>query len=189
MNSALKTFFTILVTALVAGGGVYWWQNSGQEAPEEIVEDTAETIGGQETENEVNESEKDYTWSKYDIAFNYPDGWNIYDTQLNIDGQESDGLVVTESEITGDTGGGFEIEVYAVTHLLLEERVDNLSSINSFEDAGQVKFGENTFRLVYRDVFGLRRPLYLIESNGVLYQIHAQNEAVADDVLESLSFL
>lgn len=189
MNSALKTFLTILVTALVAGGGVYWWQNSGQEAPEEIVEDTIETIGGQELENEVKESEKDYTWSKYNIAFNYPDGWNIYDTSINIDGENADGLVVTESEITGDTGGGFEIEVYAVTHLSLEERVENLSSIDSFEDAGQVTFGENTFRLVYRDVFGLRRPLYLIENNGVLYQIHAQKETVAEEVLESLSFL
>lgn len=177
MNSALKTFLTILITALVVGGGVYLWQNSEQEAPEVIVKDSEETI------------EKDYTWSKYDLAFNYPDGWNVYDTSINIDGENADGLVVTESEISGDTGGGFEIELYAVTHLSLEERIETLSSIDGFEDAGQVKFGENTFRLVYIDVFELRRPQYLIEKNGVLFQIHAQKEAVVEDVLESLNFL
>ena len=190
MNSKLKIFLTIVITALVAGGGVYLWQNPKQEAPVNKVEETV--VEEEAITPEINETtmgEKDYTWSEYNIAFDYPTGWNVYETHTNIDGENADGLIITESEITGATGGGFEIEIYAITHLTLEERLNNLNEINSFEDAGHVRIGEITFRLVYYDIFNLRRPRYLIEKNGVLYQFNTQSESIVEDTLESLRFL
>lgn len=192
-----------IVAALVAGGGVYYWQNSQENLPVEISEETTEETSEKvtaevveevaeittENKSEVEEPVRDYNWSNYNVAFNYPNGWNTYKNKCFDGGIEADGLVITKSVITGDTGGGFEIEFCAVKSFSLAEYVASLRDVDGFEDVGQVRFGQNTFRVIYYNVFDLRRPHYLLESNGVLYVILMRDELLAEMVLETFVLL
>ena len=40
----MKILFTIIITALLAGGGVYWWQNSLQTAPKKVGQTTVSPV-------------------------------------------------------------------------------------------------------------------------------------------------
>ena len=80
MDPKLKTFFTIIITALIVGGGIYFWQQSSS-APNE----TQMTNGAasDETENMKTEREDSRLFEGDGFVFNYPADWTMEIKEVN----------------------------------------------------------------------------------------------------------
>src|SRR3989338_11252043 len=80
MNPKLKTFFTIIITALIVGGGIYFWQQSSSALNETQMTNGA---ASDETENVKTERENSRLFEGDGFVFNYPANWTMEIKEVN----------------------------------------------------------------------------------------------------------
>ena len=80
MNSKLKTISTIIITALIVGGGIYFWQQSSS-APNETQ--MTNSTASDETEKVKTEIEDSQLFEGDGFVFNYPANWTMEIKEVN----------------------------------------------------------------------------------------------------------
>ncbi|NCO04883.1 MAG: hypothetical protein GW939_01905 [Candidatus Magasanikbacteria bacterium] len=170
----------VLITTVIVGGGVYYWQtqNSTKVLP-------VEEITTQPTTSDTKETFHVYDWETQGMTFNYPDGYNVL--------ERSDGnvYITTATKISDGDSSVFSTLVEIDSGTSLEERLNEYSQNDKFSQTKEV-IGNNEFTKVnlYANFGGFDYSRYLLEIDGKLldYKVGKDEGEMALEVLESIQF-
>jgi len=199
MNKTLATLLTILLTAVIVGGGVYFWQQSQLESLQDAVEklqteneelkDDMESVESQigEEDNEVSSMlEGDYVNEKYGYSLDLPSNFDVYTEGYDNDGIEDESTVWVgiKSDLWTD---GFYVRVISD----LDSRISEVKQ-NVAEVVGQSEVtlgGQSATKVVVGWDIGYQVAYYFVEANNHIFEIQVVNSNDdAQNVIETIQF-
>lgn len=201
MNKTLTTLLTILLTAVIVGGGVYFWQQSQleslQDAVEELqseneelkddmesMEDKVEVEEGQD--EETPSLEGDYVNEKYGYSIDFPSNFDVYTEGYDNDGIEDESTVWvgTESDFWTD---GFYIRIISDLNSRISEVQKNVAEVvgKSHITLG----GKSAIKVVVGWHIGYQVAYYFVEANNHIFEIQVVNSNDdAQAVIQTIQF-
>lgn len=191
---------SLILVALLAGGGVYYWQQSEIASLEDWIEELQ--TKNQILEQAVNDLEEQmdrYTWEKHNLSFKVPEGLVVSDmayVDLLVIGKED--YSTFEGELLGQVSIRVETEKDLNT-LLAEMEADHELGLESTDSSDkefsseEVTIVNNTYwKVTYYSAFGdYMITKYLIESDEGVIEIVEGLDELKDStqyILETLEF-
>jgi len=201
MNKTLVMLLTILLTAVIVGGGVYFWQQSQLESLQGVVEElqsenealkgdvesTNDKVESEETQGEETSSlEGDYVNEKYGYSLDPPSNFDVNTKDYDNDSIEDESTiwVGTKSDFWTD---GFYVRIVSDLDSRISEVQENVSEI-----VGQSQVtlgGKSATKVVVGWDIGYQVAYYFIEANNHIFEIQVVNSNdEAQDVIETIKF-
>jgi len=191
MNKTLATLLTILLTAVIVGGGIYFWQQSQleslQDAVEELQSENEELKDYMESMNdEPSALEGNYVNEKYGYSLDLPSNFDVYTEGYDNNGIEDESTVWvgTESDFWTD---GFYVRIISDLDSRISEVQENVTDV-----VGQSQptlGGQSTTKVVVGWAIGYQVAYYFIETNNHIFEIQVVNSNDdAQAVIQTIQF-
>lgn len=174
MKNTTMIIFTILITAIVVGGGTYLFQKSQNE---QTVDDGKPPV--------VMDNSKTYEWNNQDVSFKYLEGYNVL--------ERSDGsvFVTTATKLPDGDVSIFWTHIKIDSSTTLEKRLAEYKKGTDFTQSTEIIGGnEFTKATLFSEFGGFTETHFLREANGRLldYTMGKGDEVLSIRVLESIKF-
>jgi uncharacterized protein YxeA len=161
MSQTSKIIFTVIVTAIIVGGGVYYWQNSTSlQTP--VIKETNQGVDKLSTANESGDKQKEETPIKTTESTDKTKNWKTY-SNLGV-------------SIKYPNDGSYSIETPEISRFIITQdhpgnRIHISKTIDSLvlSDNEKTKVIDgNSYKVFYREGMGSGYG-YVIERNGQFY--------------------
>lgn len=90
MKTLLAVVLAVILSAIIVGGGTYYFMNSRSEDDKAALESQVSNLTTQLAQknmgsSEENESTQKYTNETYDLSFEYPNDWYVFENDTNFE--------------------------------------------------------------------------------------------------------
>ena len=162
MNQTWKNVFAVIITAVIVGGGVYYWQNSKTSLPTPVAEETNNKRKELPIANEPTEQPKKDVPEKIIESTDKTANWKTYsNTEVTIK-YPNDGSYFIE---TPEAGRFIITQEHPGNRIHVSKSTD--SSVLSGNEKTKIISG-NSYKVFYREGMGDGYG-YIMERNGQFY--------------------
>lgn len=180
MKNTTMIIFTILITAILVGGGVYLFQKSQLE---KLNQKNEETMGKEESPIENNS--KTYKWITQNVSFKYIERYNI------LERSNSSLFITTATQLPDGDVSVFWTMIEIDSSTTFEKRLAEYKKGTDFTQSKEIIGGNKFTKVTFFSEFGgFTETHFLMEANGKLldYKMGKGDEVLAVRVLESIKF-
>ncbi|HAU39500.1 MAG: hypothetical protein UV80_C0008G0034 [Candidatus Peregrinibacteria bacterium GW2011_GWF2_43_17] len=214
MNKTLATLLTILLTAIIVGGGVYFWQQSQLESLQdavEVLQTENEDLKNdmQSIEDEENTTlEGDYVNEKYGYSLDLLDNFQVLTEGYDNDGTEDESTIWVGQETEYASLGsywteGFFIRVLdtdlmtAYSETLTDAKENCVAAPYPNTECDVLPYSEGTQdingveakTITYGTEIGYEVVKYYLEVNNHIFEIQVVNSNDdAQNVIQTIQF-